>query len=363
MLPANVRRLLLNPRYIGANVVGKRRVMKQEGVVTSNRADQSTWTVKPDQHEPIVDREVFDRVQQRLGKVTALNTRTREQSPMNPFPQGLVRCRKCGAGTVFKKNSKDGYVTYVLVCRRRQESNATDAAECSGSIAVDMLRNKVVAHLAMLLQGRKLRDAIIARKPQADPEIARLEAVLKAAIRKRDNLLVAIENADAGIASLAKKLSEREAEIVDTERRLRALRAVQPTAVNPATIETDAWSVKNALLKADYATVRPLIGKLFSEISVDFGAAAELRKAQRTLHAKFPTRTEAEVKAAKLRAAEIVDQIQWSLNGPVSFAYTWGGPVFSDTRNLLDFATELAEIAKVRPKDRVISGRKKARSS
>jgi hypothetical protein len=339
MLPANVRRVFQNTRYTGANVVGKKRVKKRRTGTSVTRMDPSTWTIFEGAHEPLVDRELFERVQARLVTGSITSTRTREQHPENPFPQGIIRCAKCNSNVEFHKSQKGNYVSYTFTCRRRRERGAAhDDIGCAGSISVERLRRKVLAHISYLMRGDTLRDMFASYKPKPNPEIRRLENVVKTAEKRRDKLLEAIENADGSTLTLVQQMERRVPEIEEAQRTVHLLRAVEPVTVDPASIRTDARSIAQSLLKMDNVKSRSLIGHVFSEIRVDFGAAAALRDAYRTLKASFRNKTDAEIFDARFKAAQIADKIQWTIGGDVTFAYTWGGPILTGAENLLNMA-------------------------
>ncbi len=341
--PYNVTRLLRNPRYTGANVVGKTSKRKRGGIIKTTYLPASTWAKREGAHEPIVPRELFDRVQVRLEAVSAGKTRTRSQNDANPFPQGLLRCAQCGSVVELHKAA----TTYTFMCRRRRDLGAVrgDAA-CSGAVRVEYVTKEVLARVGYLLQGDRLRDALASYTPKTNPEIDRLENSLTKARSSSENLLRQIENARTPAAGdvYAARFDKTLADIKDTEHRLRALRAVESPRIDPAKIATDAWSIKNALAAMDIPTLRATLRSVFSSIRIDFAKGGALRDAFRTLEATKLRKPTAQVAEAKRRAAETVDSILWTSGpGPVQFVHTWearGGTLTDET--LTTVAKELA---------------------
>ncbi len=325
---SNVTRLLRNVRYIGANCIGRTSKTKRGSVTKTKYLPPSTWAVKEGAHEGIVPRELFDRVQVRLEAMSAGNNRTRTQNDLNPFPQGLLRCAHCGSVVEWHKSAKPPYpTTYTFLCRRRRDLGAVrSGGSCAGAVSVEYVTKQTLAHVAHLLEGDRLRQAMATYEPKPNPEIGRLEASLSKARTSSDNLLRQIENAKTPTAgdAYAARFEKVHTEIADTEKRLRALRATQPSRIDPATIQTDAWTIKNALSGMDAETLRVSLPDFFAEIRIDFEKGGALRDAYRTLDAKKLRKPKDQVAEAKRRAAETVDRILWSTEpAPVSFVHVW----------------------------------------
>ena len=102
-----IRKLLRNPRYLGdfawgrqasgkhvRQAKGKER-KRREGEVRYAENPAEDWVIKPDDHEPLIDRDLFERVQGRLAK------RKKNTTPLpggGPFLLNrLLVCGHCGA--------------------------------------------------------------------------------------------------------------------------------------------------------------------------------------------------------------------------------------------------------------------------
>ena len=94
---STVLRIIRHPVYIGTLVQCKSQVTsfknKKRRVV-----DRDNWIVVENTHEPIIDREIWDRCQSR-----ARRTRNRESKKTNSISlfAGLLRCEDCGSKLVF----------------------------------------------------------------------------------------------------------------------------------------------------------------------------------------------------------------------------------------------------------------------
>ncbi len=109
-----IMQLLKNQVYIGNMVQGKREVVsfktKKRRVV-----DPSEWIVVENTHEPIIDRETWDKVQ----------TRILENSSPKPLKNksialfsGIVRCADCGAPLAHMRRKYVAYEKGVYRCSR-----------------------------------------------------------------------------------------------------------------------------------------------------------------------------------------------------------------------------------------------------
>lgn len=193
---------------------------------------------------------------------------------------------------------------------------------------------RLLQRIAKLLEEDRegLIVAMRSSSSKPNPELARLEALLKAETRKRDRYLDAIGTVDDdGEASMfLGRVKAAKVEIDRAEASLRALRAIQPKAVDPEVIVTNARSIRRALENVDIPVLRERLPELFTEIRIDFAAAAALRAAYKTLESTFAGKPVAKVRDAKRRAAEIADEIQYAGDGPVTFVYRWQRPTIVD---------------------------------
>ncbi len=105
-----IKYMLADRVYIGDMVQGKSRKVGDDYV----SVDKSEWVCVPDTHEPVVSREVFDRVQ-------AITQATRERAmAINTAPytpnalKGKVICVRCGNPMHRHRQNKDG--TYWFRC-------------------------------------------------------------------------------------------------------------------------------------------------------------------------------------------------------------------------------------------------------
>lgn len=89
---STVLRFLVDERYIGTYIMGKRTV-KEIGGQRSRLKDESEWFKIPDHHPPIIDKTVFEQVQAQLQHFKS------EKKNFAAYPlRGKVFCGCCGHG-------------------------------------------------------------------------------------------------------------------------------------------------------------------------------------------------------------------------------------------------------------------------
>jgi site-specific DNA recombinase len=154
----DILRILRNPVYTGL-------LRSDEGLVVG-------------EHEALVDRERFERVQRLLGE------RRPRATPASRNPayilRGLIRCGACGAAMTSASTTTKGtcYRYYRCTTRDKRGYGACPVRQVSAPRA----EKAVVTELSRVATDRRLIDAIAGRvRPQLDENIARLEAERAAA--------------------------------------------------------------------------------------------------------------------------------------------------------------------------------------
>jgi DNA invertase Pin-like site-specific DNA recombinase len=324
--PTNITRFLRNPTYTGTRRIGMKRSSKMSGRVVTTYQHRSKWALRENAHEGIVPREVFDAVQVRLDRISAASQRTRSQDERNPFPQGLLRCANCGSVAEFHKNEKPGYTTsFIYMCRRRRDVGAAhDTNEgCSGSITLEKVKDKVLGRIATVVEGDVLHAMLSNYNPTSDPRIALEEK----AFAKQERTLsrwkqVVSDGDDELIPDAFEGIKKANKAIAEIQERLRVLRSNQPPKFDPEAIMTDARSIRKAFERADITALRLLLGKIISEVRIDFRLATKLRVALRTIGSKKVGKSKASTFEAK-RAAHSIFAEGTFYGGPITFRYRW----------------------------------------
>lgn len=115
---STVARILVDERYTGTYVIGKREVTEVGGHKVRLKTEEQ-WVKIPDHHPPIISREVFDQVRALRPKQTCL------KKNINTYPlRGKVFCGSCGHA-MSRTSSKN----HAYICRHSQ---IDEAAPCHG---------------------------------------------------------------------------------------------------------------------------------------------------------------------------------------------------------------------------------------
>jgi site-specific DNA recombinase len=231
----------------------------------------------PDAHQPLVDRELFDRVQQILS--------LRAQKPFGPTAtttsdyllSGVVTCMACGSryvGTAAKgRHHRYRYYTCLTRCR-------FGAAACTAPrLRADQLEAQILSALVGRYRHTALVDQAVALTPdlcRADvvmkrTELATLTRQLSTINGKTDRYLKAFED-DALPAALCRDrladLANQTAKLTARRREIqRALRAV-PEPPDAATLEQLPDLLATALTGAHVGQLKSLVGLLVADIRV-----------------------------------------------------------------------------------------------
>lgn len=119
-----VKTILTNRAYIGDMVQGK---VKQElcNGIPKQYMDKGEWIIVEGTHEPVVDRELFFRVQELLEKRCEEQRQKRAKSQIKGhkeenYLKGYLRCGCCGKGFNLSQNMRSGKITRQYYCQGYQ---------------------------------------------------------------------------------------------------------------------------------------------------------------------------------------------------------------------------------------------------
>ncbi len=131
--PRSISTILSNKTYLGYMVQGRCRV-KSYKVHTQISMPEEEWYVVPDMHDPIVDRETFEKAQSMHRR----DTRTAPEKRKVYLFSGFVRCADCKKA-MTRKVSKN----YVYYCCRTFSDKSRDVCT-RHSINVNVLERSVL---------------------------------------------------------------------------------------------------------------------------------------------------------------------------------------------------------------------------
>jgi CRISPR/Cas system-associated endoribonuclease Cas2 len=170
--------MLQNPTYAGDMAQGKTKRISYK-TKKCIRMDRKNWIVVENTHEPIIEREVFEKV------ALILNSRKKTRSRTCDFLlKGLIRCHECGypLAVVNRPNAK-GQDTLYFICRSYQRYAKGRVCTCH-SAKVETVTEAVLKQVSQIcnrymnvLELKKVATKAIAQESlrnNSAAEIARL---------------------------------------------------------------------------------------------------------------------------------------------------------------------------------------------
>ena len=109
--------ILKNRLYVGDMVQGRQRV-KSYKIHTQEQVPEDEWFIVENTHEPIIDREIFEKV----GQLLKRDTRTAPQKKKLYLFSGFLRCADCGKAMV--RSEVKGTVYYYCRTYKAQSKTA-----------------------------------------------------------------------------------------------------------------------------------------------------------------------------------------------------------------------------------------------
>ncbi|PWL72869.1 MAG: recombinase family protein [Clostridiales bacterium] len=218
----SVKYILLNPVY-----TGKIRWSPSDGGGYFNTGAEDVILTQGS-HEPIIEPEIFEAVQDKIAEIEAAHFRyRRETRPGDYMLKGLVRCSACGA-------------TLVKAAHGSMQCNAYARGGCrvSHSIKMERLEEMVVESLETLLRGGEFE--LHWREP---PKGAAAPAELEARIRAEEKKLARVKEAYAAGIDTLEEYRYNKGVITEA---IAALRAQRP-AKRPDTKQFRAAFAKRTL--------------------------------------------------------------------------------------------------------------------
>ena len=169
-----VRSILRNPTYIGCIVYGKVIRSLYQGI-KYHRTDRREWRILPDRHEPIISKELFDRVQEimdaRMEAYQRKKEETKEQreAVVNLFEKKIY-CGDCGKRIQIKRTRrirmKQKYYCTYYTCTGYEYNKQCSSHLMNGK----KLEDAVLAEIQMQLSFCVETEKLIARMRDGDQE-------------------------------------------------------------------------------------------------------------------------------------------------------------------------------------------------
>lgn len=149
-----VRRILKNQMYIGNMVQGVNRTVSYK-IHECRAVPKEEWIIVENTHEPIVEREVFEKAQSLFGR----NVRCRKSDGKADLFAGFVFCADCGKAmrkNVKKQNNK---VYRYYKCPTKQKSS-----RCKNhTIRIEKLEEAVLKYIQLMIDVAIEFDEVVSK--------------------------------------------------------------------------------------------------------------------------------------------------------------------------------------------------------
>lgn len=184
---STVRNILKNDIYIGNITQGKRKV-KSYKVHKIEQVSEDEWITVENMHEPIIDKELFDKAQD----IKRVDTRVQNNGKLSIWA-GILKCADCG-WAMHKKycKNKNGTIYEYYICGTYRKK--TNKLCTSHTIKVEELENAVLQsiklHIDILANTEKLLEQINRGKTKIieNENMENLKQTKEKEIKKINNL-------------------------------------------------------------------------------------------------------------------------------------------------------------------------------
>ncbi|MHB8962236.1 MAG: recombinase family protein [Saccharofermentanales bacterium] len=188
-----VMQMLINQAYIGNMVQGKRQVIsfktKKRRVI-----EPENWIVVEGTHEPIIDRETWDRVQKRINGPGHHVQRKRADKTLSLFA-GVLHCADCGTTLAYTtKSRKEGPPVGAYRCSRYCNNGETACTQhyVQENTLITFVLNDIRIHAKLANAERKrIADQLVATLNHSHEKETRGLELQK---READNRLAVISS-------------------------------------------------------------------------------------------------------------------------------------------------------------------------
>lgn len=185
--PSTVRNILKNDIYIGNITQGKRRV-KSYKIHKMEQVPENEWITVEDMHEPIIDKEVFEKAQ----IFRRMDTRVQKCGELSIWA-GILKCADCGHAMNKKycKNKSGTVYEYYICGTYRKKSNKLCTKH---TIKVEKLEEAVLEairlQIKLLVDNEKLLEQInkLNTKKLKSENVKDIKQTKEVEIKKLSNL-------------------------------------------------------------------------------------------------------------------------------------------------------------------------------
>jgi len=313
-----VRKILMNPAYVG-DVVWNRNSTGQFHKVTAERTlgiprlrnwrpnPKEDWIVRQDMHEPIIDRQMFDAVQQRLKD--RFFQRAPKRNGGKFLFSSIVHCARCGApmcGRTLRRKVRDGWheaIYYSCSSYQRCGRSTCFSFHVPQDRLVELLTRKVQEHMALPENMNRLRTALSdeVAKAQRPTDASRLRRELKQIDGKLEKYRRRLLECDSDMLPTVQDAIRRLTSEQDQTRAALALATTSKQDVQRSHVKiieqaiTRLGSLRTAIEAADPMLARNLFRSVFRRVDAHFERTERRKRAKHVL-----TRLDIEIDSAEL---------------------------------------------------------------
>lgn len=148
---STVQRILQNRVYCGDLVQHKTNHSKFKPKIMPTQYSPENWVIAEDSHEPIIDKETFNKVQERLKTATRDINFTQNISIF----AGHLKCGDCGRAMAKIQNKYKDKVSTRYVCRSYKSNGETTKICSAHSINEDILKEHIITVLNQQIEKYK----------------------------------------------------------------------------------------------------------------------------------------------------------------------------------------------------------------
>lgn len=151
-----IRKMLGNRMYLGDMVQGRERKVsyKSKKVV---KVPESQWIIVPDCHEPIIEKEVFDLVQELRSSRRYARTVSSDGKKRSHLLAGKVKCKNCGSTLTRVNGNTSQIYLYCQLYLRSQKEQCT-AHSIKYDKLIELLAEKIHDIIDTHLRQNRIDD-------------------------------------------------------------------------------------------------------------------------------------------------------------------------------------------------------------
>ena len=179
-----VRRILQNRMYIGDMVQGVNTKVNYK-IHECRAVPKDEWIIVKNTHEPIIERETFDKAQ----SLFARNIHSCKTDRKADLFAGFVYCADCGKAMHKKVNQQNGKTYRYYKCSTKQKK---DPNACTNhTIRIDQLEETVLAYIRIMINIALEYDEVIenVKQKNRDQEAGYIQRTLEANKKQRQKYL------------------------------------------------------------------------------------------------------------------------------------------------------------------------------